>query len=573
MIPQLQNDYYKYSRLFKGNYLKGATLFRSLLNDASAAAQIIQSVPALGAVFTDFYKSEANKLCYDVLAESAYFEQAMMAYFRGVGATVHETFDDLLADTQNIIDILRHVDFDQILQQNQNIISRALLEPNVFKALILDENSDIVLRADKLRTFSEILNPTGANIYTAYNTYWTSLIATTTPFDSGLIFYQNSMHTSRSIISEEANTIFVPSMVSGRISTSSSTYYYYPAVFKYDIISQTWTLLYVASGDVRQTSFVNNSRSANGVAYDPDNDNLYIFYRPSSTTAVNQCDIVKGANGSVVQTGIQVGNIGLNTLMTPFFCTFDMDTQLAKYVWKTGDMSVGSGSTYGWLHGCSVSENGLVWSGKVAHPTAEYTPYFSSYMNEITPDAKYRFPKGALVGAFQTGGTINTSLGVMVAIQSSGELMKANYRSFFTGTSYVHLSAPTNCVIGENGFAVLTWDMIGWGSTNQPVAAAFSLEENEIKLLKSYVQTNTSYKYSLYSFPPFNKAAVQTSQSGAPFIVMGLYNGSVLDKEFNEMFSAFNSSLIPARGSERYKLDTSVSNVWTLYDYMPEVSL
>ena len=33
MIPLLQNDYYKYVQMFRGNYLKGASLLRSLLND------------------------------------------------------------------------------------------------------------------------------------------------------------------------------------------------------------------------------------------------------------------------------------------------------------------------------------------------------------------------------------------------------------------------------------------------------------------------------------------------------------------------------------------------------------
>ena len=76
MIPLLQNDYYKYVQMFRGNYLKGATLFRSLLNDSTTREQMLESLPALSAIFTDFSKTEANRLCYDILIEKDYFEAA-----------------------------------------------------------------------------------------------------------------------------------------------------------------------------------------------------------------------------------------------------------------------------------------------------------------------------------------------------------------------------------------------------------------------------------------------------------------------------------------------------------------
>ena len=53
MIPLLQNDYYKYSQMFRGNFLKGASLFRSLPNAPTAREHSLASVPALSAVFTD----------------------------------------------------------------------------------------------------------------------------------------------------------------------------------------------------------------------------------------------------------------------------------------------------------------------------------------------------------------------------------------------------------------------------------------------------------------------------------------------------------------------------------------
>ena len=89
MIPLLQNDYYKYSQMFRGNFLKGASLFRSLLNDPTAREHILSSVPALSAVFTDCTETEANRLCYDVLMEKGYFNEALMTYLCGIEATEH----------------------------------------------------------------------------------------------------------------------------------------------------------------------------------------------------------------------------------------------------------------------------------------------------------------------------------------------------------------------------------------------------------------------------------------------------------------------------------------------------
>ena len=76
MIPLIQNDYYKYHSMFRGNHVKGVTYFKSLLNTPETRAQITSSVPALAAVFTDFSKSEATRLCFDVLKNKTYFQAA-----------------------------------------------------------------------------------------------------------------------------------------------------------------------------------------------------------------------------------------------------------------------------------------------------------------------------------------------------------------------------------------------------------------------------------------------------------------------------------------------------------------
>lgn len=564
MIPNLQMDYFKYSRLLRGNFLKGATLFRSLLNDAAVAESIINTAPAMAAVFTDFYKTAANRLLYDVLAESPYFDEAVMSYFRGVGATDHQTVEELLADTNNTLDLLHQTDFSEIIQKNPALLEQTLFTNNIFKALVNDENTDIVLRPDILQTFSDKLNPTSVNIYPGYNDFRTALMGTYTDFDGTLRYWDLTISTAACAISEEARLIFFPARLrAGTMSGQATGDVYFPGVLKYDIAADAWSLIHVASTDIRTTNITNYSRNANGMAYDPESDNLYVFYRPMYNTTPTLCDIFKGANGAAVQLGIQVSTAGTTSYMAPVFCCFDKESHLAKYVWTVGDMNAGSASATGWLYGCSVSANGLVWAGKAAHPTADQTATVYS-VSATSFGANFRYPKGAYVGAFQTGSTIGTSYAYMVSIASTADRIKANYLQFDMGTSYSQLAAPTSIFMCENGFALMAWDSL----QSYPTLAAFLFSENALTMHTMKKQSSSSYKYTLYGFPALNKAAAQTSQTGALFLAFGLTPTGLLEQSYDTAFSVFDSTLIPARGSDRYKLNTSVSNQWMLYDYL-----
>ena len=126
MIPLLQNDYYKYMQMFRGNYLKGASLLRSLLNDPTTREQLVVNLPALSAIFTDFSKTEANKLCYDILSEKSYYEDALMFYLRGLEATKHQTMAELLDDEDNIIELLKNEELSEFFHENEELYKRAL---------------------------------------------------------------------------------------------------------------------------------------------------------------------------------------------------------------------------------------------------------------------------------------------------------------------------------------------------------------------------------------------------------------------------------------------------------------
>ena len=148
MIPLLQNDYYKYSQMFRGNFLKGASLFRSLLNDPTAREHILSSVPALSAVFTDCTETEANRLCYDVLMEKGYFNEAIMTYLCGIEATEHTDVASLFQDTDNVLSLLRNKEQEPILAHNTSLFRQMLKVSDTYNAIGESANHDAALMDD-----------------------------------------------------------------------------------------------------------------------------------------------------------------------------------------------------------------------------------------------------------------------------------------------------------------------------------------------------------------------------------------------------------------------------------------
>lgn len=571
MIPLLQSDYYKYSQMFRGNFLKGATLFRSLLNNPETAEPLINSGPAMASVFTDFSISQANRQCFNVLAEKPFYEEAMMTYLKDMAATAHETSAELLTDTGNMIGIFRNPQFDPVFQEKPDLIKKALLKRNIYGALGEDANSDVALAIDKLRSYSSLLTGVSANIHTSFSTYWSTLNGTDTPFSATEKYYSYTMQYDWSVVCEETAEVFMPATLRTRVGTSS-TYYYYPCVFKYGIVSQTWTLLAVCSTESKQTSTDYYGRQAYGIAFDPGRDMLYIFYKATSSSTFVTCDIVKGSTGEPLQIGIQTSSVGSSSQHMPFFCCFDRESGLAKYVWRIDNMYTTGAN--GWLYGCSVGQTGLVWEGKAAHPYSEWARAYSGYSNEMV-GGKFRFTKGAIVGVYQKGESTSTYPAVMVSIHSSGNKFTASYIEFTAKTPYSTLYSPNHAVVMENGMAVLSWSSIDWGDdggSSRAVAVILEITEGALKRHASLFRT-TSYAYTPYSFLPFNKIAVIDNQYPAICSVFGLDgSGGMIRRDCNETFAAFYSQLAPARGSRRYKLHTPGSSNWTLYDFETEVT-
>ena len=72
------------------------------------------------------------------------------------------------------------------------------------------------------------------------------------------------------------------------------------------------------------------------ICYDQVKDHLYVFYRPLNTSAQVLCDIVAVSTGTAVMTEIELATVGSYSYMEPYWCSFDEEQGLARFVWATG---------------------------------------------------------------------------------------------------------------------------------------------------------------------------------------------------------------------------------------------
>lgn len=563
MIPLLQNDYYKYSQMFRGNFLKGASLFRSLLNDPTAREHILSSVPALSAVFTDCTKTEANRLCYDVLMEKGYFNEALMTYLCGIEATEHTDIASLFQDTDNVLSLLRSKEQEPILAHNTSLFRQMLKVSDTYNAIGESANYDAALMDDVLNAYSAIAQARSLNLYTLFSSYWNTINYKTTTFESSEVYYSYTAYYEWITVSEKAGKVFLPVSLQTRVS-SASTYYYYPAVFCYDIASQQWELPYVASTDKKQTNYNYYSRQAY-ICYDQVKDHLYVFYRPLNTSAQVLCDIVAASTGAAVMTEIELASIGSYSYMEPYWCSFDEEQGLARFVWVTGTISDSSSSTPGWLYGASVRSNGLVWAGVVCHPRAQYSPCYSSYMQVMSYRPYLRSPAGAVVGVFQESSKTASSAAVLMVITPDGEQIKTSYIRLPVGTNYGTVCSPNYYSLTDTGILALCWNSIQWSGTQYSVCAVFDIRTGT--LLQSFVR-ETGTPYVLYNAPFFRVFFLSANTSPvATYLAFAKQNGQLLSLSKSRTFGLFATSPIQERGSHRYKLYATNSSNWLLYDY------
>ncbi len=558
MIPVLQADYYKYMRMFRGNYLKGATLLRSLLNDTAAREHILQSLPALSAIFTDFSSSEATKLCYNVLSEKGYLEQAIVAYLKGLGATDHETMSELMADAVNVIELICNEELYPLIQQDSNLLKKLLKKQATLDELKLDKNTKALFNEDVLATLSSIQSRSSTNIYTSYKAFVDSLDEQTTSFDILETYYSFTADYNSMVLDDKNRRVFLPVQIHTE-HISSGDDYYYPAVLRYDITSKEWSILHIAMTGTKVTSSV---KAAKGIAYDSEQDLLYLFYRQDGTTQMN-CDMVIGTTGSPIKLQIPVGAVGSGSYMAPYFCHFDETEKVAKFVWSVADIST-TDSSCGWLYGCSIDYSGIVWQGIVSMPTSEAPDYYSSEMYEVMEGHKARCPKGAFVGCMAES-SATTSKAYMVCIVHSGSKMVSKYIELPASTDAADFYKAGSSYITDNGlFLFLSADAVYGGSN---VDALLAIDVSRGKLLKSYTGSS-SKAYTLYTAPLVHKLGFSNSATEGEYTYIGVNgSGSLVTHTTSTLHSLFTNTHFLAKGTERYKLYNTGAYEWLLYDY------
>lgn len=557
MIPLLQNDYYKYVQMFRGNYLKGASLLRSLLNDPTTREQLVVNLPALSAIFTDFSKTEANKLCYDILSEKSYFEDALMFYLRGIEATKHQTMAELLDDEDNVIALLSNEELSEFFHENEELYKRALAKQATLDSLKKTENSEILMDDQILRLLSSVSKRTATNLYTSFNTYYNTFDGDACEFDPNETYYDYSANYNYMIVDDETQQVFMPAYFRTRVG-STSTYYYYPAVFKYDIPTATWSTLHVAETETKITSSV---KSAYGVAYDPKEDLLYVFYRPDTTVQM-YCDIIRVSTGVAIMTALDVGNVGSTSYMTPFYCSFDKENKVAKYVWAAGAVNSTS-TTYGWLYGCSVNKNGLVWKGIVATPKSERTSY-SSEMQAVSYPYRNTCSKGAYVCAFSNTSSSTTAVTLGFIIHS-GTKMVAKYLEIPSNTEYSSLYSNSPMVT-EDGLMAFYMSKVTYKSNSYSMVLVIDIVN--AKIVKEIYAPSTGYSFTLYLSSLLRKIACRCSNDDTTYTIFGMdENSKFVSYDTNSLPGLFSTEVHKPIGTERYKFYPQGSSTWNLYDY------
>lgn len=555
MIPILQNDYYKYVQMFRGNYLKGATLFKSLLNDPTTREQLIANLPALSAVFTDFSKTEANRLCYDILSDKSYFEDALMNYLQGIEATSYSTMTELLNDENEIIELLQNEELLPLFHECASLYEKVLKKQDTFKLLKENENTEIVLDELTISILSKYATKSMTNIYTEYNTYTTELSGKTCPFDSNETYYSFNAIYDYMTVDDTTKQVFLPVQIRTRVGTTS-TYYYYPAVFQYTITTGKWEILHVAMTTSKVTS---SYKTAKGIAFEPTEKLIYFFYRQNDTVRMN-CDIINATTGIAKLSELKVGEVGSASYMSAMFCCFDKTYKVAKFVWETSEVS-SSNSNYGWLYGCSVNKNGLVWQGTVASPRTERTCY-SSEMRSVSSSYKCSCTKGAYVCVFSNSSSSSTAI-TLGFIVHSGNKMTSKYLTIASNSDYSDYYAPSSAMVTENGVLLMYCSNAVYIGNSRNVVLAIDMVQG--KIIKDYV-SSTSYNYSLYVAPLLNKVALKNTNETEYILVGETENGNAVEMKTESLPTIFTNEPWKSVGSERYKIYPYHSSCWYLYD-------
>jgi hypothetical protein len=218
----------------------------------------------------------------------------------------------------------------------------------------------------------------------------------------------------------------------------------------------------------------------------------------------------------------------------------------------------------GWLHGCSVGPDGVVWEGQVAKPYRDVYSWqgtVQSTMSYSFPGPKYGFAKGALVGLFHCGTSESSYPAVLAAIHVSGDKFKVHYLKLALNTKASELVKPEYACLLDNGMVVLSYYNTRWDgtATSGYITPVLRLTEDALTIL------DATYTYqNLSAFEPFNQVALHGSDWCRLLGLDG--SGRLVKQTYSEKFSHFLSPSRPTRGSRRYQLRITSDTGWWLRD-------
>ncbi len=265
MIPSEQQDYYNYLKMFRGNHMKGVTLLNSYLMNPTRATEIINSLPACAAIFTDYTRSNVDALCFNaLLAIPSYYDTAMMTYLKGNQYTLKNTINDIMNDTTDLIRLYQTGDARNVLFKSNSL-------QNLFKKTA---NFDMFV-TDTSKQYLPIFSATAphagyVSIVNALPAYW-----------NPCGYIQNWCALNGYVVQNWGNWIYIAKynqiLVCGRSTkVISGSTYYVPCVWRYSMIDHSVSMLWVDSGSYISTNY-NYESGFPVISYDYSADCLYVF--------------------------------------------------------------------------------------------------------------------------------------------------------------------------------------------------------------------------------------------------------------------------------------------------------
>lgn len=259
MVPLLLQDFYKYQVMFRGDYYKGATLFKGLLDNASIGPELVQTPSAMSAVFTDIDRSELDSKCAAVLAQyPSLYDTGLATFMSSLG--ISDTMLSIMNDTTKLKDYLSNTKFNAAMKYSPTFKS---------KVATRKLNMDMLMTPANNFLGDTTLQDSIVNVRRSTAAYSTPSVL------SKLNAWNNATYKVANIYNRIYVSKFKCVLAGARLQVKPSGAYY-AAILRYSFITDTVTLFMISDAGDSQGSYWSACPKP---AYDASNDQVYMFYR------------------------------------------------------------------------------------------------------------------------------------------------------------------------------------------------------------------------------------------------------------------------------------------------------